>query len=109
MTGSVLARRVALYVRAGGSNTPRGWLSFAVFSIKCIRLFLAKMELYRGKKRVEERTGLIPGGREKSGAGFLAALGMTEQSVGMTKKWVVNTKNQVEKTEKRQDFSLRSK
>jgi hypothetical protein len=26
------ARRVALYVRAGGSNTPRGWLSFAVFS-----------------------------------------------------------------------------
>jgi len=27
------ARRVALYVRAGGSNTPRGWLSFAVFSI----------------------------------------------------------------------------
>ena len=30
-TGSVSARRVALYVRAIGSNTPRGWLIFAVF------------------------------------------------------------------------------
>jgi len=32
-TGSVSARRVALQVRANGSNTPRGRLLFAVFSI----------------------------------------------------------------------------
>ena len=29
----MLARRVALQVRANGSNTPRGWLIFAAFSI----------------------------------------------------------------------------
>ena len=32
MTGSESVRRVALYVRAIGSNTPRGWLNIAVFS-----------------------------------------------------------------------------
>ena len=31
-TGSVSARRVALQIRANGSNTPRGRLKFAVFS-----------------------------------------------------------------------------
>ena len=32
MTGSESVRRVVLYVRAIGSNTPRGWLNIAVFS-----------------------------------------------------------------------------
>ena len=46
MTGSESVRRVALYVRVIGSNTPRGWLNIAVFSTRLYKVAVCTADSY---------------------------------------------------------------